>query len=178
MDAISAGRKLIAPLERRGQAVERHITEAVRMALTGGCLCGRVRYQANAEPLWVCHCHCEMCRRQTGAPFATWLGFPAGTVMWLDKEPTRYRSSQDVERSFCPICGSTIGFHRVHETSICLGSLDTPGALPVAEIWTVHVWFKEHISWFDTADNWTRYPEFPPQRVEELNAVRGQDIKG
>ena len=95
-----------------------------QMALTGGCLCGRVRYECEAEPLWVCHCHCEMCRRHSGAPVGTFVGFPAGSVRWLGGELTRYRSSKDVERSFCPACGSSTGFHRVHETSLALGSFD------------------------------------------------------
>jgi hypothetical protein len=71
-----------------------------------------------------------------------------------------------------------MGFHRVHETSLCVGSFDAPEALPIANAWTGHVWFKEHISWFDCADDWTRYPEFPAGRVEELSALSGQDIKG
>jgi hypothetical protein len=119
-----------------------------------------------------------MCRKHTGSPLSTSLGFPAGTVNWLTKEPSRYRSSKDVERSFCPVCGSTIGFHRVHETSIFIGSLDAPEALPIAKLWTVHVWFKEHIPWFDTTDDWIRYSEFPPGRAEELNALSGREIKG
>ena len=90
----------------------------------------------------------------------------------------RYRFSKDAERSFCPTCGSTIGFHRVHETSLLIGSLDTPGELPVTKLWTGHVWFKDHIPWFDTADEWPRYSEFPPGRVEELNELSGQDLKG
>jgi hypothetical protein len=153
-------------------------SEALRMTFTGGCLCGQVRYQANAEPLWICHCHCKMCRRQTGAPVATYVGVPAGTVTWLNKEPTRYRSSKDVERSFCPACGSSIGFHRARETFLCVGSLDMPSDLPVASIWTGHTWYKEHISWFDTADDWWRHSEFPPGRAEELDALSGQPIKG
>ena len=146
--------------------------------LKGGCLCGYIRYQAEAEPLWLCHCHCRMCRKYTGSPIATYLGFPAGAVTWLAAEPTRYRSSKDVERSFCPACGSAIGFHRVHETCLLVGSLDEPEALPVADLWTGHVWFEEHIQWFDTADDWPRYSEFPPGRMEELNEVSGQDIQG
>jgi hypothetical protein len=146
--------------------------------LTGRCLCGEIRYSAGAEPLWIFHCHCEMCRRQTGSPLATYVGFPAGTVTWLGREPTRFRSSADVERSFCPVCGSTIGFHRVHETSLALGSFDAPAALLAPGRWTGHVWFQEHISWFDTADDWVRYPAFSPGRVEELAAWSGQVIAG
>ena len=148
------------------------------MTLTGGCLCENVRYKTNAEPLWLCHCHCNRCRKHTGSPIATYVGFPAGTVTWLAAEPTRYRSSADVERSFCAVCGSAIGFHRVHETSLVVGSFDAPEALPVVDIWTGHVWFKDHISWFDTADDWRRFAEFPPHRDEELNALSGRKIDG
>ena len=146
--------------------------------LTGGCLCGSVRYRADMEPLWLGHCHCRICRKHTGSPIATCVGFPAGAVTWLAAEPKRYRSSKDVERSFCPACGSAIGFHRVHETSLFVGSLDAPEELPVANLSTMHVWFKEHIPWFDTADDWPRYPEFPPGRTEELDALSGLEIKG
>ena len=133
--------------------------------LTGRCLCGEVCYSAAGEPLWICHCHCEKCRRQTGSPLATYVGFPAGTVTWHSREPTRYRSSADVERSFCPVCGSTIGFHRVHETSLALGSFDAPEALLAPGRPALHVWFQNHISWFDTVDHWPRYAEFPPGRT-------------
>jgi hypothetical protein len=119
-----------------------------------------------------------MCRRQTGAPVATYVGFPAGTVAWLNKEPTRYRSSRDVERSFCPTCGGSIGFHRVSETFLCVGSLDAPSDLPIRSIWTGHTWYKEHIPWFETTDDWQRHSEFPPGRIEELNALSGLEIKG
>jgi hypothetical protein len=148
------------------------------MTVVGGCLCGQVRYRVDVDPLWICHCHCGMCRKHTGAPVATWIGFPAGAVRWVTKEPTRYRSSKDVDRSFCPTCGSTIGFHRVHETSLTIGSIDSPAGLPVTKLWTGHVWFREHIPWFNIVDDWTRYAEFPPGRVEELDALSGRDIKG
>lgn len=60
-------------------------------------------------------------------------------MKWLGVHPTRYRSSKDVERSFCGTCGNTIGFHRVHETSLAVGSFDDPDALPVLNIQTNHV---------------------------------------
>jgi hypothetical protein len=148
------------------------------MAWTGGCLCGEVRYEVGAEPLWVCHCHCSKCRKQTGAALSTYVGFPAGTVRWLAREPTRYRSSKDVERSFCSTCGSTIGFHRVHETSLSVGSFDQPEDIVAGVNVCVHVWYQEHISWFDTADSWPRYDQFPPGRDEELERLSGQPIGG
>jgi hypothetical protein len=148
------------------------------MNLSGGCLCAEVRYFPTEKPLWIAHCHCQMCRRQTGAAVATYVGFPAGSVVWTAAQPTRFRSSKDVERSFCPVCGSTIGFHRVHETSLALGTFDRPDELARETIWRGHVWYKDHIIWFDTADDWPRFPEFPAVREATLAALSGQPIRG
>ena len=41
----------------------------------GGCSCGAVRYRASGAPLWVAHCHCRDCQKNTGAPLATYAGF-------------------------------------------------------------------------------------------------------
>jgi hypothetical protein len=38
--------------------------------MTGGCLCGQVRYSANAEPAFVGVCHCKHCQKQTGSAFS------------------------------------------------------------------------------------------------------------
>lgn len=148
------------------------------MTWSGECLCGEVRYEVEAEPLWIGHCHCSMCRRQTGAAVGTYVGFPAGTVRWLGREPSRYHSSQHVDRSFCPACGSTIGFHRVHETSLTIGSFDRPGAILSACNSRSHVFCQDRIEWFDTADHWPRHDRFASGREEELESVSSESIRG
>ena len=40
------------------------------MKIEGGCLCGKVRYSADAEPAFVGVCHCKNCQRGTGTAFA------------------------------------------------------------------------------------------------------------
>ncbi len=148
------------------------------MKWTGGCLCGAVRFESDADPKWVSHCHCGMCRRQTGALVGTYVAFPAGTVRWTGVAPTRYRSSKDVERSFCSKCGGTIGFHRVHETTLSAGSFDDPSALPFDGKENLHVWCQERVSWFDVSDDWPRHDRFPPGREQELEGLSGGLIRG
>lgn len=76
---------------------------------TGGCHCGRVRYQVLAAPLSVQHCHCSQCRKG----FAT-LSAQGAVIRRADirisgeAALTRYRTSSSFEYRFCSTCGSRI----------------------------------------------------------------------
>jgi hypothetical protein len=128
--------------------------------------------------MWISHCYCSICRKQTGALVGTYVGFPAGSVRWAAAEPARYRSSKDAERSFCSKCGGTIGFHRVHETSLTAGSFDDPGGLMFEGEDNDHVWCQERVSWFHVSDDWPRHDRFPPGRNEELEDLSGKTFRG
>jgi hypothetical protein len=43
--------------------------------ITGGCMCGAVRYEASGDPLSVIFCHCESCRKNSGAPVVALAGY-------------------------------------------------------------------------------------------------------
>jgi len=78
-------------------------------ALTGGCLCGAVRYSIAAEPMMTGHCACDNCRKGSGAEHATLFAVPAAAA-----EATGATSSfthpadsgATVTRNFCPTCGA------------------------------------------------------------------------
>ena len=44
--------------------------------ITGGCLCGKVRYTADAEPVFAGVCHCRNCQKESGSAFAIVIGIP------------------------------------------------------------------------------------------------------
>ena len=46
------------------------------MKIEGGCLCGKVRYSADAEPAFVGVCHCKNCQKGTGTAFAVVVAVP------------------------------------------------------------------------------------------------------
>ena len=46
------------------------------MKIEGGCLCGKVRYSADAEPAFVGVCHCKNCQKGTGTAFSLVVGLP------------------------------------------------------------------------------------------------------
>ncbi|MBA7934243.1 GFA family protein [Klebsiella sp. RHBSTW-00215] len=78
--------------------------------LTGGCLCGYIRFSA-VNPVSPHSCSCDMCQKHTGAQTAVWLEFTAKDVNWTGDggAPATWRSSQNTCRAFCPRCGSSLG---------------------------------------------------------------------
>ncbi|MEE8500971.1 MAG: GFA family protein [Kiloniellales bacterium] len=130
------------------------------MAITGGCLCGEVRYRATGEAFWVAHCHCRWCQRASGAAFLTYVGFRTEDLEWVKGVPTIYKSSVQVERGFCARCGGTLSFARPSraEIGVCAGTLDNPQDLaPEAHIFTDH-----QLAWLHLDDGLPRHGRFPP----------------
>jgi hypothetical protein len=81
------------------------------MKLEGGCLCGKVRYSGEAEPIFAGVCHCANCQKGFGSAFSTVVGVPkaaikiSGTVKTYEGKGD---SGNPTYKSFCPECGSPI----------------------------------------------------------------------
>jgi hypothetical protein len=127
--------------------------------LSGGCMCGSVRYETAAEPFDVSHCHCESCRNHNGALVATLAGFKKDQVTWKGSERSIYESSKGVGRAFCSRCGTPLtweGDGGDELGPICelhVGTFDNPELLKPG----AHVYETERISWFDIADDLPRH---------------------
>jgi hypothetical protein len=106
------------------------------MAVTGGCLCGAVRLEAQGAPDRVAICHCLDCRKHHGAVFYAAAIFPAGQVQ-VTGETHHFNN-----RHFCPTCGSSVFAISENEIEVHLGTLDKPSQFePTYESWTVR---REH----------------------------------
>lgn len=78
--------------------------------LSGGCLCGAVRFTAKPKNHEFGVCHCGMCRRWAGGPF---FAMECNDVRVADEASLgSYRSSEWAERCFCKRCGSVL-FYRL-----------------------------------------------------------------
>lgn len=130
--------------------------------ITGGCLCGDVRYEASQLPVRGVICHCSMCRKHSGAPALGFAIFHVPSFTWTSVGPSWYASSSHAERGFCPRCGSSIATREYDEPSIIeiyAGSLDNPDELVIND----HIWVSEQISWLITSDGLPRYPTDNPR---------------
>lgn len=74
----------------------------------GGCLCGAVRFRAAGQPKWTIWCHCQSCRRHSGAPAAAFASFDVSAVEVTSGAITKFQSSAGTKRGFCARCGSTL----------------------------------------------------------------------
>lgn len=129
------------------------------MSMSGRCVCGAVRYRVSAEPLRVSYCHCETCRRFTGAPvFAA--AKVAREAFEVRGATVKYQSSEHGVRHFCGVCGSSLFFEFDHHPGyieVLIGTLDDCAAV----IPTFHGFYAERIGWFDTADELPRHSKMP-----------------
>lgn len=113
---------------------------------TGGCRCGATRFEARGAPRFVGNCHCEDCRRATGAPFSTYAGYKSENVRWSGAPRRIYESSSGVFRGFCGNCGAPLSYQGQKwsgETHLFLGTFDDPRALtPTGEAFA-----EERLPW-------------------------------
>jgi hypothetical protein len=127
------------------------------VSLTGGCLCGGVRYRIDGDCRDIICCHCENCRRTHGHVAAyTALDQSALTLVSAHTLQWFHDASPDTYRGFCNRCGASLfwdardGGKRI---SVAAGSLDDSGSLHTIG----HVFVAEAGSYYEISDGLPRY---------------------
>ena len=135
------------------------------LPLTGGCLCGGVRFEVSAPPIEASYCHCTRCQRRTGTAASAQARIEPGTLTIVSGEELlhAYVPPGGFAKVFCSVCGSALFSHHPEEPSrhytIRLGAFDgDPGVRPSyrQRVSSAAVW--ESIP----DDGLTRYPEGRP----------------
>jgi len=120
--------------------------------VTGGCLCGEIRYESDLPPYLVGHCHCKMCQKGVGNIYSTAAFFKIANFRYLHGIP-KWFNSDGANRGFCAQCGSPIGFQRHgFEDEYCaiwLGTLDRPGDFKPTVQWHL----ESKIPWVEMNSN-------------------------
>jgi len=120
--------------------------------VTGGCLCGAIRYEASQRLSGGLICHCRMCQRATGSAFTPNVLYARKRFQLTQGQPIWYQSSGIAERGFCGTCGSQL-FLRYSVPgwsgwiSVTLGTHDDPNAVPAERHFgtqTRQAWFQIH----------------------------------
>lgn len=114
--------------------------------MTGGCQCGAVRYALFETPESTV-CHCRMCQKAVGGPFAALCKVRTAHFAWTRGEPARFASSSAAERHFCAGCGTPLTFHYLEGDAIevTTGSLDEAARVPP----TINFGVEARLPWID-----------------------------
>jgi hypothetical protein len=132
---------------------------------SGGCQCGKVRYDCEAEPLALYVCHCLECRHQSSSAFGMSLTMPAATIRVTKGTPKFWTRLADSGRrircAFCPHCGARLWHEAVDSNylSIKAGSLDEPVDIGKA----IHIWTSRKLPGTAIPLGAEQYPEEPPE---------------
>ncbi len=114
----------------------------------GRCLCGDIHFRATGKLKWVLWCHCQSCRRHSGAPASVFVAFADNAVSLTRGAIATYESSPGVERGFCARCGSTLTCSNPKlpgETHFHIGAFER-----AAELAPTGAFFaEERLPWFD-----------------------------
>lgn len=109
--------------------------------VSGGCLCGHIRYALSRAPTDGLWCHCRICQRAAGAPAVLWAEVRQADFHLTRGELRFFQSSEWARRGFCPQCGTTVVYQGspdgVEDFGVAAATLDHPDIVPVsAHIWT------------------------------------------
>ncbi len=112
------------------------------MTITGGCLCGAVRYSSVSKPIGARVCWCRDCQYWAAGNGTVNVGFYKADVTVtgaVTDFPSTAESGNSMHREFCPTCGTPMFSSteaRPHLVFIRAGTLDDPNIVtPSATIW-------------------------------------------
>ena len=132
--------------------------------ISGGCLCGAVRYSTAAEPAMIAVCHCADCQKQSGSAFSVNVVVPNDQITMDGETLTRFdvigASGQTVSRNFCNRCGSPLT--TVPESfgglaAIKAGTLDDSSWVKPG----IQIWCDSAQDWGVLADDLQKAPQNP-----------------
>jgi hypothetical protein len=134
------------------------------VALTGGCLCGGVRYELTEPPVGASYCHCTRCQRRTGTSASAQARVASGSVRVLSGEELVrvYEPPEGFGKAFCSACGSalwSVDPNGGEIWSVRLGTFDEdPGVRPAYRQFTAYA-----VPWEPIPDDGLpRHPERAP----------------
>jgi hypothetical protein len=128
--------------------------------LSGGCLCGAVRYEVSDAFLYAANCHCSQCRRATGSAFKPFAGIErAKLAIRLGEDKLMIFGDDAAHDVRCGACGSFL-YSLVRDGAfvhVAMGTLiDDPTIRP-----TEHIFVGSKAPWFTITDDLPRHTEFP-----------------
>ncbi len=131
-------------------------------SVTGSCLCGAVRFTQRGPFTHMTHCHCSICRKHHGAPFATYVASPLDGFKLLagSDQMGRYDSSPGLYRPFCLTCGSVLPTPMPEHGLVVGPAGNLEGDLGIRP--SMHIFVASKAPWYEITDTLPRHAACPP----------------
>lgn len=119
--------------------------------LTGGCQCGAVRFACHPPFDNVHICHCRMCQKAVGGPFAVICPVLKSSFQVTRGAFSWFRSSDLARRGFCRDCGTPMIFEypEYDDIGVLVGAIDQPERVPPV----VQYGVESRLSWYHQLDS-------------------------
>ena len=134
------------------------------MALTGGCVCGAVRFEAAGEIRMRGLCLCRTCQKISGGAGNLFIGLEADGFRYTHGEPAHFARPEVADaptREFCATCGVHLAARSPRAAGgviVKVGALDDPSAFegPGFVVWT-----EEKQAFHQLPEGVPAFPRFP-----------------
>jgi hypothetical protein len=134
--------------------------------LTGGCLCGAVRYRLASPPFDAGWCHCRTCQLNSGSPAMAFASVQVDDYVIEQGEAATAKSSDFGHRGFCRECGTPLYMrvdHQPETVDFSLATLDDPEAVTPG----YHIFYGSRIAWAEAGDDLPRHDRFRPNTRDQ-----------
>jgi hypothetical protein len=133
------------------------------LPLTGGCLCGAVRFEVDEPPVSATYCHCTRCQRRTGTAASAQAHIAPGSLRILSGEDAlrAFQPPDGSAKVFCSLCGAHLWAQGADATPVAvrMSAFDEdPGVRPSLRQFVAYAAVWEPIP----DDGLPRYPERRP----------------
>ena len=80
------------------------------MEISGSCFCKAVQFKVSGTPKAVVNCHCDFCRKHSGAAFSTYAVVPEAALAITAGHDSisAFQFKENAYKFFCKQCGSPI----------------------------------------------------------------------
>ena len=137
-------------------------------AITGGCLCGNIRYTVSAPIEKIIACHCTHCQKASGTGASHNAVVPSSAVVFTAGKPRLFadmaQSGNILNRYFCADCGSPIYSQRAKAPEMMVlkvGTLDAPGDMHLV----MNIWTNSARPWMHRDPATEQHPENRPVKA-------------
>ena len=133
------------------------------LPLTGGCLCGGVRFEVTEPPASASYCHCTRCQRRTGTAASVSASLVPGSLRIVAGEELvrAYEPEGGFAKVFCSRCGSALWSRSPDDPDVIgvrMGAFDRdPGVRPTHRQYVAYA-----VPWEPIPDD--GLPRFPEAR--------------